>query len=497
LFDLSQIWSITAGLVWLAVLLLTLLHILYTKRGDPAEALVWILAVVFLHVFGLVLYLFFGITRLRHVDTNVSMIRSKVDNDQGRFFGRGIALITRHLKQFHPSPEVANLPHNRMFDRLFPNCVPLAGNSVEVLTDGSGVYPRMLEDIAAATATIRLQSFIFTSDELGTKILRALLKKADEGVDVKVMFDSVGSLKLYFSGFFLKCLLCRRPNFAMRAFSPINLLAPWKFQLRNHRKLMVIDGRIAYSGGINISEENENRESVPANRHIHDLHCRILGPAVSQFTLSFLHDWVYTTRRKLTECARPGDFSLPEAHGDTVIRVLDSGPGSNYMGTQKLFFAAAALAQRSLWIMTPYLVPGPEYIDALCVAAARGVSVKVIVPKENDHFFVDYAAKSFYGKLLRSGVKIYEKNGCFSHIKALVVDSEWGFMGSSNCDRRSFRLNFELDFCFERSEFVGTMAHHFQSELAASDAVKLDQLDRKSAFRRLAENVCALLTPLL
>lgn len=283
----------------------------------------------------------------------------------------------------------------------------------------------------------------------------------------------------------------------IKAFSPINLLAPWKFQLRNHRKLLLIDGEIAYSGGINISAENSNLESVPAHRHIHDLHCRILGPAVSQFALSFFHDWAYTTRRKLAECAIPEDFPIPVHCGNEVIRVIDSGPGHNYMGTHKLFFAAAGLAKRSLRIMTPYFVPGPEYVNALCMAAARGVAVKVIVPKNNDHKFVDYAARSFYPKLLRHGVKIYKKRGCFSHIKAMIVDGEWGCMGSSNCDQRSFRLNFELDFCFENGPLLPTMLYQFRSELAESDEVMLLEEENKSFIRRLSENLCALLTPIL
>lgn len=155
-------------------------------------------------------------------------------------------------------------------------------------------------------------------------------------------------------------------------------------------------------------------------------------------------------------------------------------------------------AKKSLWIMTPYFVPGAEYIDLLCLTAARGVDVRIIVPADNDHFFVSWAAQNYYSTLLEAGVKIYNKQGLFSHIKALLVDEDsWGFMGSSNCDSRSFRLNFELDFCYEAGPFVEKMHRQFLDELAHSTPVTLEEVRRKSFARQLGENIFALFTPIL
>lgn len=472
-------------------------HILITKREQPGEALFWLLLVVLLPAVGIAAYLLFGIVRLDHAQKKVLLLQQNMKVDPFRYFGPAVAALQKALSSFQPPPEITENPHNFMFDRLFPDSTALAGNHLEMLRDGVTAYPRMLEDIRHARHCVRMQSYILMSDEVGRTFMEALEERARAGVEVKVLFDSLGSIRSYFSHYFRRLLHRRLANFQIRSFSPFHLITPWRFQLRNHRKLLLIDGRIAYSGGINISEENERTTRVPRNRHIHDLHCRITGPAVAELTKSFLQDWAYATRKEWLDGVGPHDFPLPENEGDAVVRILTSGPGGNCEGTRKLFFAAAMSARRSLWIMTPYFVPGPEFINMLCLTAARGVDVRIIVPANNDHFFVSWAAQNYYSTLLENGVKIYNKQGVFSHIKALLADGTWGFMGSSNCDSRSFRLNFELDFCFEQSPFPGVLRDQFLEELANSLPVTLEQERAKSFPRRLGENICALFTPIL
>lgn len=494
--EIQQSWLVYGGTLLLHIGVS--LHILLTKRAQPNEALFWLLLVALVPFGGIAFYLLFGIVRLKHAQKKVLELQNRMKQNPGRYFGPALAALQDELGKFAPAPEVAGKPHNRMLDRLFPDYPALDGNRVEILRDGVIAYPRMLEDIAHAQSCIRMQSFILMSDEIGRAFMDALEERARAGVDVKVIFDSFGSLKSYFSHYFRRLLRRKQANFMIRAFSPFHLVAPWLFQLRNHRKLLLIDGRIAYTGGINISDENERLTSVPANRRIHDLHARIEGPAVPEFAKSFFIDWAYTTRRKWIEGVGPHDFPLPERKGDSVVRVLASGPGGNYEGTRQLFFAAAMSAEKSLWIMTPYFTPGPEYINLLRMTAARGVDVRIIVPANNNHFFVSWAAQNFYPTLLEAGIGIYRKRGVFSHIKALIVDGEsWGFMGSSNCDSRSFRLNFELDFCFEEGDFTGVMHRQFLDELARSTPVTLRAIRRKSFARQLGENICALFTPIL
>ena len=494
-------WIHQGGLVLVGTVLLHIgvsLNILLTKRTQPSEALFWLLLVVLFPFGGIIFYLLFGIVRLKHAQKKVLQLQTRMKEDPGKYFGPALAALQQSLKGFVPPEAIRQKPHNRMLDRVFSDYPAYDGNHVEMLHDGVTAYPRMLEDIAKAQHCIRMQSFILMSDKVGRAFMDALEERARAGVDVKVIFDSFGSLKSYFSHYFRRLLRRKQANFKIRAFSPFHLVAPWLFQLRNHRKLLLIDGRIAYTGGINISDENERLTSVPTNRRIHDLHARIEGPAVSQFAESFFIDWSYTTRCKWIEGVGPYDFPLPERKGDSVVRVLASGPGCNYEGTRRLFFAAAMSAQKSLWIMTPYFVPGPEFINLLCLTAARGVDVRIIVPANNNHFFVSWAAQNFYSTLLEAGVGIYNKHGLFSHIKALVVDGRsWGFMGSSNCDSRSFRLNFELDFCFEEGAFPERMFRQFLGEMANSTPVTLDEVQKKSLGHQLGENICALFTPIL
>lgn len=486
-------------LYWLFVVIhiVILIHICQAKRDDPASATFWLLVVTLIPMGGIVLYLLFGITRVDRADWVIRAFRKNFIEDEINFTRLPRNMLLRESVVFSPPSQISANEMNITLDRLFPDTIPLSGNKLELLADGSTVYPRMLEDIQSAKATIRLQSFIFISDMTGTAMLKALRQKALEGVDVKILFDSFGSFKSYFSPFFWRCLCSRIPCFKMQAFSMLNLLTPWRFQLRNHRKLLLIDGRIAYSGGINIADANARQSRVPPNRLIHDLHCRILGPAISCFTASFFRDWCYTTRQTPSDSLHPADLEPPQWAGNSTLRVIASGPGDQYQGTRRLFFAAAALARRSLVIITPYMVPGAPYIDALCMAAARGVDVKIIVPHRNNHFYVDLAARNFYPMLLKSGVRIFEKNGLFSHTKALLADSEWGFMGSSNCDSRSFNLNFELDFCYEGGEYVKSMREQVQSELDSSTELYMSQVAQWSWPIRFISSCCALISPIL
>ena len=494
--DAFPVWGSAAAV---ALHVLFLLYILYCKTGDPSGAAFWLMTAAVFPLGGFVLFLFFGMPGRRRMTFHIAKVHARMRNAHARrrMFGEEIARLDRALTRFVADTPEARAPRNAMLDRLFPESPLLTGNHTELLIDGTEAYPRMLSDIAAAKVAVRLQSFILTADEVGRRFLDALEKKADEGVDVKILFDSFGSFRAYFSTGFRRALRKRRPHLAMRAFSPLNLYAPWLFQMRNHRKLLVIDGRIAYTGGINISAENERLEKVPPSRYIHDLHCRITGPAVAQFAMSFFRDWSYAVRRHPDGIAVAGELVPPEKTGEDTLRVIQSGPGCHDEGSRDLFYAAAMQARESLTVLTPYFVPGAQFSELLCMVAARGVDVRIIVPKHNNHKFVDLAARSVYGKLLEYGVRIYEKRGTFSHIKALLADGSWGFMGSSNCDNRSFRLNYELDFWFEGGPAAEALGREIREELAECDEVTLFDAARKKVWRQLLENACALLSPVL
>jgi cardiolipin synthase len=357
-------------------------------------------------------------------------------------------------------------------------------------------YPVMLEEIKKAKKCIHLQSFIITDDEIGKKIFDALQKKAENGVKVKVLYDRFGSGKAIFSHFFQK-YAGKTPNFSIKSFMRVNLLAPWRVQLRNHRKLLIVDGSVAFIGGINISNQNITPSDSTKYKYIHDLHCLVRGPAVGELQFSFIRDWCFASNTPPAKMISEENFPTVKAHGESKVRVIDSGPGQNPQASEKVFFTAASTAKKYLWIITPYFVPEKAFIKALYMSAARGVDVRIMVPLNNNHWYVDYACKSLYGTLLSAGVRIFEKKGNFSHIKAMIVDGQWTMMGSSNCDVRSFKLNFELDFISCGGRFIEDLHSQFKREFNDAGEVLLTDLRNKRFTRRLAENICSLLTPVL
>ena len=309
---------------------------------------------------------------------------------------------------------------------------------------------------------------------------------------MNILFDRFGSLKSCW--FLLRCRSGNLPNFKIRPFSHASLLTPWRIQLRNHRKLLIVDGVTAFTGGLNISQENIRTAD---HLGIHDFHCRVHGPIVGELQYSFLCDWLYASKSPPDHLFLREYFPLPERCGNDTVRLIASGHGYFFEGTESVFFTAASTAKKSLWIVTPYFVPTHAFSKALRMAAARGVDVRIIIPAINNHWYVKMASSSFYGPLLADGVRIFERSEVFSHAKAMLVDDQWSFLGSSNCDIRSFRLNFELDLLTESGDFPAVLRKQLQAELRKSVEVLPEVFSRRSLFRKLAESVCALMSPVL
>ncbi|MCF6175798.1 MAG: cardiolipin synthase [Victivallaceae bacterium] len=490
----TTIWIISiASLVIGHVVVI--IHILLTKHEEPVSAVAWIMAIILSPIIGVSCYLLFGINRLhkmgRRIRLSADLFESDVDKDEIRRF-------VREMKSFTLStiPDEKNPAFRRTLNNIFPQTTVTDGNAIQLLKDGSMAYPEMYAAIKNADHSIHLQSYIIMNDKVGRKMFELLAIKAESGVRVKVIYDGVGSMKSMLSSFFMRYTR-RHPNLQIRAFSKINIFIPWRIQLRNHRKLLVIDGKVAFIGGINISAGNLPNKKVPKRRDIHDLHCRINGPAVTELQKNFLRDWTFTTKKELKSVINAEDFQEPVACGNNRIRIVDSGPGQNYKATEKMFLAAAATAQKSIIIMTPYFVPNHNFVSALSMAAARGVEVSIIVPEKNDNVVVRAASHSIYKLLMTCGIKIYEKHGMFSHIKAMLIDDKWSSMGSSNCDVRSFKLNYELDFCVEAGDFIDTLRQQLNDELKQSVKISLKDERHKNVLIKLFENICSLFTPIL
>ncbi|MEM4248597.1 MAG: cardiolipin synthase, partial [Candidatus Nanoarchaeia archaeon] len=484
------------------------------KHDRPHGAILWIMVVMNIPIIGILLYVLFGINRIKSTGIAVNMahrimlekkkklasigkngteiISGKIDEEINK------ALLSHAKEQqnhiYYAKDQEYEL-FNMALDRTIPDSIPLAGNKLELLSDGTKAYPRMLEEINSAKSSIHLQSFIIMNDPVGREILGALEKKSrEEGVEVKVLYDRFGSFK---ARMLFRQYQSSSNTFSIKPFAPLfSFRMPWTVQLRNHRKLLVIDGNRAFIGGINISSNNDSRWAKK-DKYIHDLHCFIKGPAVGELQFAFLKDWFYATAEPIHNILKEKYFPILKKEGDSVVRVISSGPGQEFEATEKVFMCALMTAQKQIWIMTPYFVPDTPFCKAACAAVAKGVEIKILVPRKNNHWYVQFASQSLYPQLLEAGIRIFEKEGSFSHAKAMLVDGAWGYMGSSNCDVRSFRLNFELDFVVSKGRFLEDLHLQFLSEFAEAKEVRFEEAINKNIFQKFAENSCSLLTPIL
>jgi cardiolipin synthase len=352
----------------------------------------------------------------------------------------------------------------------------------------------MLEALQEARSSIHFQTYIIRPDRIGRRFMDLLSLKARQGVQVRFLYDRLGSSTAHLSGFFLEYL--EVPNLQVHGYALIHpLKRRLQINLRNHRKLLVVDGRIGFLGGINIHDQNIS--TVSKGLEIHDTHFEVQGPAVSELQYSFLQDWYHTSEEHPEALLREEYFPRLEPCGEDFARVVRSGPGHDYEAIHRAFFTFLVMAQRSIRLLTPYFVPDSPLLTALVNAAARGVDVRIIVPKKNNHWYIHYATRSFFSPLLRAGVRIFERPPPFLHAKALLVDNRWAFVGSANFDIRSFQLNFELNL-EARGPFAEVQLRQaLQEEVLCSEEVELTDFERRKPWKPMLENLCALASPLL
>ncbi len=311
------------------------------------------------------------------------------------------------------------------------------GNKISLLRSGDNAYPAMLAAIDAAEKSVGLASYIFRDDEAGRPFIEALIRAHRRGVVVRVLIDGVGG------GYFWSGAYERLREAGVPVDRFLHSYVLWKtpfLNLRNHRKLLVVDGRIAFTGGINIGHENL-LASNPAHP-VRDTHFRLEGPVVEQLTEVFADDWVYETGEKLLDKAW-----FPELHpcGDTVARVITSGPDEDLEQIEFAVLHAISCARRSICVVTPYFLPPEVVITALGLAAMRGIAVDIFVPEESNHRVLDWARRVPLRNVLEAGCRVWLMPPPFDHSKLMTIDDAWSLIGSANWDTRSFRLNFELN----------------------------------------------------
>lgn len=374
------------------------------------------------------------------------------------------------------------------------------GNQVEIYDDGPQTYEAMFEAIRAARSYIHLESYIFEDDEVGRKLARMLADKRAEDVAVAVMVDGVGTLGTSPELFDTM----RDAGIQVMIFNPVNPLIArspsWSINQRNHRKILVVDGKVGFTGGINMSNvyssspSSGSRASAgSASSHEQDsrdipwrdTHIRIAGPAAGELEKVFQRGW----REQNGPPLLPRDF-FPDVQGEgrQFVRIVANDPNDERGYTVYLtLMSAISSAQQSIGITMAYFVPDPAFIEALKEAAARGVDVELVLPAVSDSSLVLHAGRSHYTDLLQAGVKIYERTGALLHAKTAVVDGVWSTVGSSNLDWRSFTLNYEVNAVILGAEFGSQMRRLFDDDVRQSKAVTLAEWRERGVWARFME----------
>ena len=466
----------TIGLLAIAVFLLATLsagHALLFKR-DTRAVIAWVGLIVLVPLAGAILYWTLGVNRVRK--TAIAL------RPEGTAPGAGRETMTIAASPSH----LAGLA--RVGDRVGP--FPLsAGNGVEVLENGDEAFPPMLAAIAAAEKSVALATYIFDSDPVGERFAEALVAAQKRGVEVRVLIDAFGQR------YSLRSMLRRlkRAGVSAAAFMPI--LRPgnmFSLNLRNHRKLLIVDGWDAFTGGMNIRAGNVL--AVRSRHPIRDLQFRVHGPVVRQLMATFASDWAFTTRETLD-----GEtwFPQPQDVGAVTARAIPDGPDEYFEVTKMIILAAIGEARQRVAIATPYFLPDASLISALNTAALRGIAVEIVLPAGNNLKIVQWASHTLYWQLLERGCRIWHSPPPFDHSKLMLVDNAWLMVGSTNWDARSLRLNFELNLeCYDEP-LAARMNDWFERRREASREVSQAEMDSRSLPVRLRDSLARLLSPYL
>jgi cardiolipin synthase len=446
------------------------IHILLTKR-EVASAVGWIGLVWFAPIAGAVAYVLLGVNRVKR---RARQLRP-VDDESAAASEALPAGFATHLDSLA-----------RGIGRITERPL-LAGTTWHAFRNGDEAYPPMLAAIAAAQRSIGLSSYIFRNDKWGGRFIEALTEAKARGVAVRVLIDGIGG------GWVLSRAYHRLRRNGVIAARFMHSPLPWRMpflNLRSHKKILVVDGSIAFTGGMNIADENvmATRPRSP----VQDLHFRIDGPVVDQLAETFADDWDFATGEDLDDSVwLPGT----PARSGPLARVIDSGPDEDIQKVEFAALEAVGCARASIAVMTPYFLPDERMNTALSLAAMRGVAVDVIIPQKGNHTMVNWATGANVGPLLADGVRIWRSPPPFHHTKIMVVDNEWCLIGSCNWDIRSFRLNFELCLEVYDPDLAATLSSIMQR--AKGPALTLAEVESRSLPIRLRDAGARLMLPYL
>ncbi|WP_010097669.1 cardiolipin synthase [Ornithinibacillus scapharcae] len=459
------------------------LSIVFLERKDASATWAWLMVLLFIPVIGFFLYLIFGRRlsgkRIFTWDAKSKLGVKTIVQSQLRAIENN-EFIFQDLEEFKDLYYL----HLRNDDAILTQ-----DNQVDVYVSGEKKFAALLEDIERATDHIHLLYYIIRHDELGQQIANVLMKKAAEGVEVRVLYDALGTR--YLRPSYLRKL--RKAGVELEAFFPSFIpKINFKINYRNHRKLAIIDGKVGYIGGFNIGDEYLGKSKKFG--YWRDTHLRICGAAVQSMQTRFILDWNQASKHDIVYDERYYN-SVP--CGNAGVQIVSSGPDSDWEQIKNGYIKMIMSAKEYVYIQTPYFIPDESLRDALRIAALSGVDVKIMIPNKPDHPFVYWATLSYAGDMLEAGAEVYIYQRGFLHSKTIVVDGKIASVGTANIDVRSFRLNFEVNAFLYNRQLATQLLHAFNKDVEYSTQMTQKLYKKRSIGIRIKESISRLISPIL
>lgn len=485
---IGEVFSIILSILFVLNIVFAAI-IIFLERRDATSTWAWVMVLFFIPFLGFILYLIFGqnLTRRRLFDWEgikkigiEDLIRAQID--------------ALREERFHFIDPSVREHRDLIFMQLVNNdSVLTQENDVNIFIDGGEKFEALMKDIEAAEDHIHFQYYILRDDKLGTRLIKALTKKAEEGVKVRILYDEMGSRSIskksfrefYAAGGDVSIFFPRRIPF-------INL----RLNYRNHRKIVIIDGKIGYTGGFNVGDEYLGLD--PKFGYWRDTHLRLVGDVVKALQTRFILDWNQASPDKRDIHYQDELFPAVDPHtGNTAVQIVSSGPDSQWEQIKNGYIKMILMAKESVYIQTPYFIPDQSLMDALRIASLSGVDVRIMIPNKPDHPFVYWATYSHIGTILEAGAHVYIYDNGFIHAKTIVVDGKVSSVGTANIDNRSFALNFEVNAFIYHHPFSQRMALIFEDDMKQSTRLTLNNYKERSLWIRFKESIAHLLSPIL
>jgi cardiolipin synthase A/B len=459
-------------------MIVSAISVLLLENRNPVRSLSWVIVLVLLPIIGILLYLLIGQNYRKQ-----KIISKKSVKHDTKF----------PYKDLKPedSPDFITQPrHLRLINLLHKNSDAsiYAFNKIEVLADGEATFSAMFDAIKQAKEHIHIEFFIFGNDRISNHLRELLIEKAQAGVRVRMIYDYLGSLDL--SRKYLQSL--RDAGVYVRPFLPLRLrLRRSKINFRNHRKILIVDGKYGFTGGLNFADRYIFGNTLGKWR---DTFVRFEGAAVHGLQSLFLTDWYFVERKLITDMKY---YPQPQKHDENLVQIVSSGPDSDWESIMQGIASAVVSAHNYVYLQTPYFVPTDVILNALVIAAMSGVDVKLMIPRESDSKISDACTFSYLGEVLEAGVKVYQYSAGFLHSKAIVIDDFISIIGSANLDERSFNQNFEVNaFIYEKATSL-KLKKLFEEDILNCTEIMLHDWHNRKRIQKLKESFARLFSPII